>query len=67
MSSVKSMNSRLCGRCKGSGQIKIDMLVDCERCAPLHRHFVYDCRNVACVKESVQRDCYGCNGSGIIN
>jgi hypothetical protein len=62
-----SVNVQPCGRCKGSGQIKIDVLVDCAKCASLHRHFVYDCRNAACVKESIHRNCNHCNGSGIIN
>ncbi|QIG94464.1 MULTISPECIES: hypothetical protein [unclassified Bradyrhizobium] len=48
-------------------EIKIDVLVDCARCAPLHQHFVYDCRNAACVKESIHRECYHCNGNGIVN
>jgi hypothetical protein len=56
-----------CYRCKGSGKIKIDVMVDCEFCAPLHRHYVYDCQNACCVRQSFERECCHCDGKGFIH
>jgi hypothetical protein len=42
-------------------------MVDCELCAPLHRHYVYDCQNACCVRQSFERECCHCDGKGFIH
>jgi hypothetical protein len=67
--SAKPERARRCYRCKGSGKIKIDVMGACQLklCAPLHRHYVYKCKNASCMEASSEQECCHCAGSGYVD